>query len=115
MRLLTIALWANLIPFLALAQEHGVKMVLDFAEPVGARWYLVNHGVMVMPDGVTVAFIENLTTKTNRYYRRGARFDGLEIVRIGKQGVEIMAADGRRQTLEVGAEPKEFAGAPHAD
>lgn len=46
MRATVIGLLANLIPLVALAQEHDMKVVVDFNEPDGARWTIVNDGVM---------------------------------------------------------------------
>ncbi|MFG1691587.1 CIA30 family protein [Gemmatimonadota bacterium] len=46
MRASVIGLLANLIPLVALAQEHDMKVVVDFTEPDGAQWTIVNDGVM---------------------------------------------------------------------
>ena len=46
MRGSVIGLGIILIPFAALAQEHEMKVVVDFTEPESVRWTIVNDGVM---------------------------------------------------------------------
>ena len=46
MRPSVIGLLANLIPLVALAQEHEMKVIVDFSEPDGVQWIIVNDGVI---------------------------------------------------------------------
>ena len=107
MRPSVIGLLANLIPLIALAQEHEMKVIVDFTEPDGVQWIIVNDGVM---GGFSTSDLE-LTEESTGLFSGFVSLDnngGFASIRATFQSMDLspyrgvtlkVRGDGRRYQL----------------
>ena len=107
MRPSVIGLLANLIPLVALAHEHEMKVIVDFSEPDGVQWIIVNDGVM---GGLSTSDLE-LTEESTGLFSGFVSLDnngGFASIRATFQPMDLspyrgvtlkVRGDGRRYQL----------------